>query len=386
MSETPIPQDGSQLEETRHNPSLSNDDRENVDNDGQESEDQAVDPRLTLMEQIADQNDEERRIKAGVQQEDMPAGEPVPEPGLQSQEQMNPAEDEEDQGLPDEYADDPLAEFIEMDGDEPMLRTVVDGHQKLVPLDKARASLQKNMAADARLQEASEAQKRIEEREKALAEREAALQANLQQAQDSAQPPNAGAEVSEEQLKKDAQELVGELFTGTQEEAAAKLADMVSKTRGVSTTQLNADQIAAKAVAAARDQLAREAVEKDVQSGFAKFQADYPEIASDTVLFQLADGMTTTIQKEHPDWMPSEVMAEAGKRTREWVEQQRGGAPAEEASEQTPAQGIERNERKRQLRRVPRARQGTPPKAEVEVEPSPSDVIAEMRKARGLPD
>jgi hypothetical protein len=341
------------------------------------------------MEAVSEQNDEDRRIKAGTLQEEMPAGEPVPEfeatdreieSGLQSQERMHP-EEPEPEGLPEEYADDPLAEFIEMDGDEPMLRTVVNGQQQLVPLEKARANLQKSMAADARLQEAAETRRALEERERQLEERERQLAAS---AQNSAPPPDKGAELSNEQLREQARDLVGELFTGTQEEAAEKLAKLIAA-RSAPATSFDPQKLAQQAAAAAREQLSAEARQKDVEKGFKKFKADYPEIANDEVLFQLADGMSTKIAQENPEWMPSQVMHEAGKRTRDWVKAQRGESPEAETSEQPPAQN-ERRERKRTLRRVPRQRQGLQPREDEAVEPEPADLIAEIRKARGLPD
>jgi hypothetical protein len=378
MSETPIVTDGSavELEEVEQNDPLTGNDT--VDKSDETSEDRAVDPRLAIMEQIAARNDEDRRIQSGTRQEDMPAGEPVPEfeaddstieSGLESQESF--IEDAEDpEGLPEEYEDDPLAEFIEMQGDEPMFRTVVNGQQQLIPLEQARATIQKNHAADQRLQEASRIQQDLAYREQKLVERENELL-------ERSQTPEPSADVPDEQLVDAARNVVGELFTGTQDEAAEKLADLLLKTRGVKTTSVDPQQIAAQAVTAARQQLAAEQRDQDAHSGYKKFTKDYPEIAADDMLFRLADSMTDEIAQNHPDWMPSAVMLEAGKRTREWVKSQ-----DKKASEQTPAQD-DRRERKRNLRRVPRARQGVQPAEPVERQETPTDFMAEIRKARG---
>jgi len=384
MSETAIVTDAS-LEETPTNAPLT-DNVEGVDNEDGQEQDQAVDPRMAIMERMADLNNEERAIRPGsVKQEDMPAGEPVPEledevieTGLESQETIG-----EDQ-LPEEYADDPLAEFIEMQGDEPMFRTVVNGQQQLIPLEKARADLQKGMAADQRLREAATVQARLEDREKAIVAREQELQAKLQGMHTAATPPQRGEEPqSDESLTEEARSVVKELFTGSEEDAAAKLADLLLKSRGAAqvSTSMDPAQIAQAAVAAAKQELSVEAQAKDVTKGYKKFVEDYPEIAADDNLFAFADGLTSKIEAEHPDWMPSEVMLEAGKRTREWVESQKGD---KKTSEQDPAQN-DRTERKRKLRRVPRARQGAEPK-ENTPEETPGSIIAEMRKARGLPD
>lgn len=385
MSETAIVTDVS-LEETPTNAPLTGNE-EGIDNNDEQAQDQPEDPRLAVMERIADQNNDERAIQAGsMKQEDMPAGEPVPEfeaedeaieSGLDSQETI--------QGeLPAEYEDDPLAEFIEMDGDEPMFRAVVNGQQQLIPLEKARADLQKNVAADQRLREAAQVQANLEDREKAIAAREAELQAKLQTMHSEVSPPQGEEPQSDEALTDEARSVVKELFTGSEEDAAAKLADLLLKNRGAAqvSTSMDPEAIARAAVVAAKQELSAEAQEKDVKKGYKKFLDDYPEIAADDNLFAFADGLTSKIEAEHPDWMPSEVMLEAGKRTREWVESQKGD---KKASEQDPAQN-DRSERKRKLRRVPRARQGAEPRESETPEETPNSIIAEMRKQRGLPE
>lgn len=392
MSETAIVTDES-LEETPHNAPLSaNEESGSVDKSGQESEDRPEDPRLAIMEKMASMNNEERAIDPGTRQEEMPAGEPVPEfdaeddeieTGLSHQESFGDDGEDPDEGLPEEYADDPLAEFIEMEGDEPMFRTVVNGQQQLIPLEKARADLQKGMAADQRLREVAQFKQNLDDREAAINAREAQLQQKLQGMHDAAAPPQGEEPQSEEALTAEARSVVKELFTGSEEDAAAKLADLLLKNRGAAqvSTSVNPAEIAHAAVAYAKQELSAEARTKDVQKGYKKFTQDYPEIAADDNLFAFADGLTSKIEAEHPDWMPSEVMLEAGKRTREWVESQKSD---EKTSEQDPAQN-DRTERKRKLRRVPRARQGAEPKEETPEE-TPTSIIAEMRAARGLPD
>lgn len=386
MTKTAIVTDES-FDGDEHNDALSAKDQ-GVDKETGEREDRAVDPRIAIMERIAAQNDEERRIRSGTRQEDMPAGEPVPEfeaddevleSGLASQERIG---DQEDESLPEEYADDPLAEFIEMDGDEPMFRTVVNGKVQLIPLEKARASIQKNMAADQRLREAAAFSQSLDDREKRIAAREKELEQRVRAMDTSATLPEKGAAPqSDEELTSAARSVVKELFTGTEDEAAAKLADLLLKNRGAAAVATSVDphQIATQAIAYARQEITADARKKDVQKGYNKFCQDYPEIAEDDNLFALADGMTSKIEKEHPDWMPSEVMLEAGKRTREWVESQK--TPT---SEQDPALN-DRTERKRNLKRVPRSRQGAEPKVETPEE-TPQSYLADLRKARGLPE
>ncbi len=87
--------------------------------------------------------------------------------------------EEPEPGLPEQYAADPLAEFIEMQGDDPMFRTVVNGQQKLIPLDKARATIQKSAAADQRLEHANQIYRDLEQREQSLNARENELNSRI---------------------------------------------------------------------------------------------------------------------------------------------------------------------------------------------------------------
>jgi hypothetical protein len=375
--------DGSDFKEVEKNESLSGNDT--VDNDSEAGETPREDPRLAIMQAVADQNDSDREILQGTRQEDMPMGEPVPEfdaddetiaSGLDSQVPMYEESKQED-GLPESYADDPLSEFIQMDGDQPMFRTVVNGQQQLIPLEQARASIQKNAAADDRLREAARVSRDLEARETAIRQREAELVARVNEPVPSKDAPAQ----TNEQLTEKAREVVSELFTGTQDDAAAKLADLLLQNQGaanVATETVDPQQIAAQAVAAARQQLTAEARDADALVGYKKFVKDYPEIAADDMLFRLADGMTDEISQKNPTWMPSEVMLEAGNRTREWAKAQN----ADKTSEQTPAQ-TDRQERKRNLRRVPQARQGVQPQEAGERQDTPADFMAEIRESRG---
>lgn len=385
MSESTIVTDAA-LEEMPHNAPLTANEEDGVDNPEEESNNQPVDPRAELIERIAAQNNEDRAIEPGTRQEDMPAGEPVPddviETGLSEQQSFGDT-DQESEGLPDEYANDPLAEFIEMDNDEPMFRTVVNGQQELIPLDKARAALQKNLAADQRLREAAEVQQHLAQREAAIMAREQELTQRLSDMHTVTTPPQGEPSMTEEQLTEEARTVVRELFVGTQDDAAAKLADLLLKNRGAAqaTTSMNPEEIAQAAVAAARQEISAEQQEADVRKGYKKFCKDYPEIAADDNLFAIADSIVTKIEKENPHWMPSEMMLEAGKRTREWINSQTG---SEDNPEATQAQD-NRSERKRKLRRVPRARQGAEQTGQAP-EPTPADYLSELRQARGLPE
>jgi len=115
----------------------------------------------------------------------------------------------------------------------------------------------------------------------------------------------------------------------------------------------------------------------DVNTGFKKFSEDYPEIMADQALFGYADSMTDGIAAENPEWLPSEVMLEAGKRVREWVQSMKAPEPSAQPTNN------DRLERKKQLRPLPRMRQGTQESEPVEQPQTPSQMMEEIRQARG---
>ena len=91
------------------------------------------------------------------------------EPGLQSQAPLHEEPAGDDTGLPEDLKEDPLAEYIVMDGDAAMFKTKVDGEERLIPLDAARSQLQKHVAAEVRLARVAAERKDLDVREAAMA-------------------------------------------------------------------------------------------------------------------------------------------------------------------------------------------------------------------------
>lgn len=303
-----------------------------------------------------------------------------PEEGLKDVQPMH--EEEPASTVPEGYENDPYADLLVEDPEtkEVFFKAKVNGKEEYIPYEKAMRSIQIHESADQRLQEANQVQQQLATREQTIAAREQDLQTRLESMHTPTQEvqPSPDAGLTDEELLAKSKEIVSGLFTEDQETASAKLAEVLKETRGAAATpQVDPDAIAAQAVTAAREQLSAEAVDRDVKAGYTKFTEDYPDIAEDDRLFQVADGMTDTIRTEHPDWMPSQVMLEAGKRTRELVKSFKG-----ETSEQ-PTQPNDRQERKRQLRPIPRVRAGTQEKEPEERPETPADVLADIRASRG---
>jgi len=317
-----------------------------------------VNPRDAIFDAMDARLEEQRageieEYSTGERDDDLDGGAPVIEPGLNEQAEMHPAA-EPDNGLPAELKNDALAEFIVMDGDSAMFKTKVDGEEKLIPLSNAKAQLQKHVAAEVRLAQVAAERKALEEREAIVQQNEATLNARIQAAE--ASPPPVSADVSDQDLQAEAQQVVQTLFRGSDQAVAA--------TR--------------KELAAERAREAQAQREKDIGSSFNKFSEDYPEIVSDVNLFRYADGLTDTIEVEHPDWDPPKIMAEAGKQTRAWVASLKG-----EAAPAPDPQPSDRHNRKRNLTPMPQVHSATQPRELEEAPQTPQSLIDEIRSARG---
>jgi hypothetical protein len=293
------------------------------------------------------------------------------------QEEPVAAAAEDPQGSDDtEVVANPLeAHGIVLKDGKPALKLKVDGKESLVPLDTARATLQKHTAAEVRLQQAAEQRRQNDEYANRLAAKEAELNARSVKSQ-----PSAPAAVDDQGLKDEAKALVSSLLTDSEDVAAEKLAKVLAKTRQAATPPVNVEEVAAKAAQAVETRLADRDAKKDQAQGYQQFKSQYPDIESNPELFTIADSKTDAISKEHPEWNPSQVMLEAGRQTKEWLAALAGTAPVRTPSSPTN----DRQARKDNLRPMPPTRSArVAATKEGPVVETPADIVASMRKARG---
>lgn len=338
----------------------------------------------------------EANAEVGIRHEQTPI-----EAGLSTQQSIAPSEPAQ-QGLPQNLQDDPLADFIEMQNGAAMVKAKVNGQDRLIPLADAKRQLQIGVAAEVRMQSAAEREKAAEARERRIIAGEAALVARLKQQQ--AQPAvPAEADLTEEDLLEEAQDIFNTAFSGTEEDAAKKLAKTLVKIRRSATPaqpqqQIDANEIARQAASMATGMLAQQNKKKDVNTAYQKFKTDYPEILSDANLFKMADDMTETIERENPNWEIAQVMDEAGKRTRNWVKGLSG--QLSDTDDKSPLNSVNQNSpsatqstQTRQDRKAGLVRMPTPAGAAIHSEPtqdsegeqSPQDALRELRALRGQP-
>lgn len=368
----------------------------------------AADPDLAAAQQRIDGAIAESNAAAGiVHDEDVPtySGNIGSDGAASAQPMRQPEPEPARPDLPSNLQDDPLADFIVMDGNKPMVKAKVNGTDRLVPLADAKRQVQIGLAAEVRMQNAAQAEKILNERERRLSAGEAALQARMNVAASQPATPEPAAEgLSDEELLAEATDIFNTAFSGTEEDAATKLAGTLVKIRNSAVrpvpTPIPVDEeaIANRAASIATGALTAQSRKKDVAEGYKDFKSNYPEILTDPHLFRMADDMTDSIEQENPDWNIAQVMDEAGKRTRAWVKGLRG--ETEDTGDTPPPQPENksipvsdqttqtRQERKAGLVQMPSqagAATYSEPEPEDENEQTPLDAFAELKRSRGQP-
>lgn len=271
--------------------------------------------------------------------------------------------------------DDPLGDFVVRVNGKPMFKTLVDGQEKLIPLENARAQLQKHLAADIRLQQAAERTRQLDARQAAIQATESTLRSRSQ--------PTAQAPVDDGVLDNEATEIVRSLVNEPEDKAAARLAQTLKKIRQAATPQVDVEAISKRAADVAEARVVERENTKALSAGFETFTKDYPDIAADPELFAQADRRTDAIAQEHPEWSPGKVMMEAGAQTRAWLKSI--GAPVR-TQPNVAGQPNNRQQRKENLRPMPTTRTARPAATtEQSDRQSPQDAMAEIRKSRGQP-
>ena len=305
--------------------------------------------------------------------------------------------------LPSNLQDDPLADFIVMNGAVPMVKAKVNGSDRLIPLSDAKRQVQIGLSAEIRMQNAAQAEKILDDRQNRLSAGEAALQARMNVAsRQPATPATPQADLSDDVLLSEATDIFNTAFSGTEEDAAKKLAKTLVKIRNSAvarpTQPVDTRAIAREAASIATGQLTAQSRKKDVHTGYSEFQTNYPDIMGDARLYKMADDMTDALERENPDWDMTQVMDEAGKRTRAWVKDVSGQprdtgvtplpVPKNQNSPVSAQTRETRLERKTGLVRMPTVAAGAQhqePELADGVEQSPQDAFAELKASRGQP-
>jgi hypothetical protein len=244
-------------------------------------------------------------------------------------------------------------------------RVKIDGEERDVTEDELIRNYQKDQTASKRLEQAALRQKELDAREAELAAREAQLTK-----QSSLPEPQA----TEDQAVDDAvaDQFLNAIYEGNSSEAKKLLGKLQLAGRGASATPqptVDLDAIADRAAARATEAIkADEAMEK--------FKTAYQDIVSDPYLAKVADGFLDEELRSKPF---ADALEEAGKRTREWIT-----AITPKPTEQPNGRRTQVLEKKATIDNLP-SQSSVSSSAAEEDDDSASDIIRNMRKARGLP-
>lgn len=337
-------------------------------------------------ERIADQNEfvREHAEELGMQPLDP---EPTPDGAATIEPMHPPADPPAPEPIPENLQASPVADYIVMHNGEPHMKAKVHGVDKLIPMQRVHAQAQKLEAAEVSMQNAATLTRELRQREEWIRQNETALQTRMDTL--ATNPPPAPG-VDDETLVTESRDIVKTLFSGDEDDAAQKLADLMKRSRApaAAAPAIDVTQIANQAAGIAVGQMTQREVAVDASTGLEQFGKDYPEIMSDPVLYNVADNLTDVIEAEHPEWKPSAIMLEAGKRTKDWLAKQRGQTPPGSPPRQPPADNDpNRQERKDNLVRIPIPALGAQsPHGEVAEEvQTPNEALAEIRESRGQP-
>lgn len=306
-------------------------------------------PRNDFVEQMATQYSkvmEQELVDAGLAMPDEQHAAAEPEPA---------ATPETKSAEPQRLSEDDLAKLL--------VKTKVDGEERELPVAELVKSYQKDSAASRRLEDAVRRQRELDTREAELAAKEAALQQPHN-------PPDVPAPSADADAL--ARQVYDSLLDGDENKAIESIKMLMQSGRSDATPSQPIDP--AEVVAEVRQQIRTEAAME-------QFGRDYSDIVADPYLAQVADAY---LEQELQDGNELSVaLKKAGDSTRVWLQQKTGSTSTASQQEQVD----EKLAHKQELDNPPAAftRQGHEP---VPIETTPEaagSVIAEMRKARGLP-
>lgn len=248
-------------------------------------------------------------------------------------------------------------------------RTKVNGEEVVVPYDDVKMRYQKGTAADKRLEEAAVRMRQVEAREAQLRQ----VQQQLEQQKQLSAKDAARSVLSAKDAQKatGVKEVIDAIYSGEEEEAVNALGTLIGNLQGHGQEKkesVTPDQI----VNLVENRIAERNAEIDRQNAISEFKKEFPEIAEDSRLWEIADRETIAVLQEMPTATVHDIMEEAGKRTRAWMskyEPQAANTAKAEKKRQSAGNVSGKNVR---------ASLG-------EDEPPPmtaSDIINEMRSAR----
>lgn len=287
-----------------------------------------------MLETTATQPDVEDEVVGTNNPRDIAINEIAEKAARQHEADIKSAEENIYQEGREEATEEPIA----AEQTEDMVTIKVDGVERQVSralIEEAGIkTLQKESASDRRLEEATRLLSEAQEMHKKL------------------RPSNDAVETQPLPVEDEAVQLARAIQYGTEEEAAAVIKRLQQEGRAQATPEQIAHFIG--------DQI-------ELREAFKLFKTDYPEIQQDPHLGALAVQMEGLARRNGDTRSYKELYTDIGEHLRTW----RGGASST----------VDKQERKASVQTIPIA-SGRRQAPETPKEPSPSDIVNDMRKAR----
>jgi len=324
----------------------------------------APNPREEAMAAIERQNNERIAKELGIQLDDVQApsadidadpDEAVAEAERQRLERAAAAVDQQAQleqqlqSRPDKPAAKPAEATVLENFDNVMVKTKVDGEEVLRPLSELVRIGQKEAAVNKRLEQAAQLRQEAER-----------LYANARsQPNQESKAPAAG------DTPPVGKEFLDAIYSGEEDKALAAMQQLFGKGRDAATP----DPMAiAKQVKA----------QIDTDTALESFGSQYPEIVADPYLADVADRyLGAELEMGTPF---RDALNKAGTATRDWLQQKAGNITPPKTQ---PTSLDDKRVRKQAIDMLPSIHAAATTSREP-AEPSVSEVLDEMRKARGL--
>ncbi len=353
------------------------DENKNIKPDTQEEEikseenENIISERDKEIENIARRIEADREKDLGIKEEEKEQ-ESEPEPEKKDEPESKDETDEEGEDEEKEKE----AEHDKVDGsEEKTVEIIVDGVKKTVPVSKVTdagiRALQKESAADVRLEEAVKLLKEAKE----LKEKEP---------EKNKTPDKELADLGVD--KKKISELREAIQYGEEEAAAAAIEELIRLGRGG-----NKEPVIPEGVMTVEEyeKKEREKKEREIIDKFSlpPDKGGFADIADDPYLFAALNAeVDAELAKGTPNtW---ELYESAGKKVRKWRGDTAGTNTVKEAADQKAKDELAKKREKKAKAAsatIPGVNAKTKTEKKVTPEPTVSDIIQEMRKARGQP-
>jgi len=236
---------------------------------------------------------------------------------------------------------DPLADlgFYRNAADTLVTKIKVNGEEREITAEQYKNYIQKELAGDLKLQQASERERGLTQREQQLAQAEQKLRQNMTQ---TVKPSEQDAAKTRQRIKA----ALENVYDGDLDGATESLMTVVMERGNATLTSAQLQPLIEQTVAdtAKRQETTRQQTEwtRSVDEGNRNLAVNHPEIYKDPTLFDLVNGETVRLLQRRNSGDPeimklnaSEIIAKAADEVTQWLGQKRGTVKSYQDSRQT---------------------------------------------------